>query len=100
MTAVSKKTPAAMAAEINAFVAQAGGQPIQGLDQLDPAQLSKIRDGLKQFLDNFDQARAQDPQLAKLADGETVKTLRQLAQMASQQAASNDACQAPASTSP
>jgi hypothetical protein len=74
-----------LANDINRFVTNAGGQPINGLDQMDPAKLAKIRDGLNQFLDNFDQARAQDPALSQIAGGQAVTALRQLAQIASQQ---------------
>src|SRR5260221_510060 len=83
MSVSLSKDPSALAKELNQFVTDSGGQPIAGLDQLDPKQLISIRDGLKQFLDNFDQAKAQDPALAGIADGEAVKSLRQLAQIAS-----------------
>ena len=83
MTTISRD-PKALARELNQFITDGGGQPIEGLDGLDPKQLISIRDGLKQFLDKYDNAKAQDPEIAKLADGEAVKSLRQLAQIASQ----------------
>ncbi len=84
MAVTLNKDPKALARELNKFVTDAGGKEIPGLDNLDPKELIQIRDGLRQFLDNFDQAGQKDPQLAKLADTAAVKSLRQLAQIASQ----------------
>ncbi|HEY4220836.1 MAG TPA: hypothetical protein VGO62_05820, partial [Myxococcota bacterium] len=74
------------ALDINKYLVDQGGQPLN-LDGMDPQKLASIRDGLKQFLDNFDQAKAQDPQLAQVADSQAVQSLRQLAQIASVKAA-------------
>jgi hypothetical protein len=77
------KDPSLLAKELNRFLIGRGGEEIPGLEGLDPGKLIQLRDGLKGFLDQFDQSASQSPEIAALANGEGMRAMRELARVAS-----------------
>jgi hypothetical protein len=79
VTAVSNS---AVARQLNTFLVSKGGQPIPGLENLDPKKLHKLQQGMQEFLDTYDNS---ETDLGHLVGNNALESMRDMTKLLSQQ---------------